>query len=99
VKQAFFSIFSLYLLAPGGIGVGLTQVAVPESSDLTLSETGEYTIFYECKGVVNGTIYSTDQNISGLKVEIENNSTGFKLPLHPPQSTKPTIGSRSRISL
>jgi len=89
--------FFLYLFSNmGSIGEGLTQVVVPGNSDLVLSETGKYTIFYEYQGAVNGTVYSTAQNISGLRVEIENKSTGLKLPLSSPQVSQTySVGGRS----
>lgn len=93
-------LFSLYLLEPGRIWRRSNSSCSAGNSDLVLSETGAYTIFHEYQGVVNGTVYSTAKNISGLKVEIENKSTGFKLQLHSPQSSETyTIGGRSGRSL
>lgn len=59
---------------------GLKQVVVPGNSDLILSEGGNYTAFYEYESVVNGRIYSGEQDISGLLVEFQNKSTGIKIP-------------------
>ena len=40
------------------------QIVVPGSSDITLPQPGEYTIFYEYRSMVDNRIYSTDQDIS-----------------------------------
>ncbi len=95
------AVFFSYIFSNlGGIGEGLTQVVVPGNSDLNLSEAGKYTVFYENESSVNGRIYSTGQDISGLQVEIKNKSTGFKVPLHSPQgSTTYSIGGRTGRSI
>lgn len=95
------AIFFSYIFSNlGGISEGLTQVVVPGNSDLNLSETGKYTVFYENESVVNGRIYSTGQDISGLQVEIKNKSTGFKVPLDSPRgSATYSIGGRTGRSI
>lgn len=59
---------------------GLKQVVVPGNSDLILSEGGNYTVFHEYESVVNGRIYSREQDIPSLMVEFQNKSTGIKIP-------------------
>lgn len=39
------------------------QVVVPGSSNITLSQPGKYTIFYEYRSVVGNRIYSTGEEV------------------------------------
>ena len=75
-------IFFLYLFSSfDDISKGLTQITVPGSGDLILRD-GRYTIFYESESIVGNRIYSTaDQDISGLKIELElrNKSNGIPM--------------------
>ena len=57
-----------------------TQVIVPGSGDITLQQTGKYTIFYEYRSVVGNRIYSTGENIPGIIVNITSKDTGDELP-------------------
>jgi hypothetical protein len=43
------------------------QVVVPDSSNITLSQPGKYTIFYEYRSVVGNRIYSTGEGIIFVK--------------------------------
>jgi hypothetical protein len=98
VGEACFFIYIFSNL--GSIGEGLTQVVVPGNSDLVLYETGKYTIFYEYQGAVNGTVYSADKNISGLRIELENKSTMLRLSLHSPQFSETySVGGLSGRSI
>lgn len=47
----------------------MIRVVVPGSTELTLDETGTYTIFHESDSVVDGKLYSAS-NISGLSVTV-----------------------------
>ncbi len=71
----------------GNLGNDLQQVVVPGSSDIMLSEVGEYTIFYENQTVVNGRIYSTDEDIPGLQIEVKNKTTGLEIATYQPRGS------------
>ena len=53
---------------------------MPGSGDITLQQTGKYTIFYEYRSVVGNRIYSTGENIPGIIVNITSKDTGDELP-------------------
>lgn len=76
------------------------QVVVPGKSDITLSQTGKYTIFYEYHSVVNNRIYSTANHIPGIQVSIVSTNTGSEIPLSIPSvDMNYTIGNRSGVGL
>jgi hypothetical protein len=77
-----------------------TQVVVPGSSDITLQQTGKYTIFYEYRSMVGNRIYSTDENIPGIIVNIVSKDTGDGIPLSSASTNSSySLGSRSGIGL
>jgi hypothetical protein len=76
------------------------QKVVPGSSDITLPQPGEYTIFYEYRSMVDNRIYSTNQDIPGIIVNIVSKDTGDEIPLSTPSTSSTyTIGGRSGIGL
>jgi hypothetical protein len=76
------------------------QKVVPGSSDITLPQPGEYTIFYEYRSMVDNRIYSTDQDIPGIIVNIVSKDMGDEIPLSTPSTSSTyTIGGRSGIGL
>jgi hypothetical protein len=78
----------------------LQQVVVPGNSDLMLSKTGEYIIFYENQTVVNGRVYSTDEDIPGLLIEVKNKTTGQDISTYSPGgSFSYSFGGRSGRSV
>jgi hypothetical protein len=77
-----------------------TQVVMPGSSDITLQQTGKYTIFYEYRSMVGNRIYSTDENIPGIIVNIVSKGTGDGIPLSSASTNSSySLGSRSGIGL
>jgi hypothetical protein len=79
----------------GGLGSDLQQVVVPGNIDLSLSQIGEYTIFYENQTVVNGRVYLTNEGIPGLQIDVKNKTTGQEVATYPPEgSTSYSFGSR-----
>jgi hypothetical protein len=77
-----------------------TQVVVPGSSNITLQQTGKYTIFYEYRSNVGNRIYSTGENIPGIIVNIVSRGTGDEIPLSSASTNSSySIGSRSGIGL
>lgn len=82
------------------LGSEMQQVVVPGESDLQLLEAGEYTIFYENQSVVDGRIYSTDEDIPGLQIEVKNKTTGMKVEAYSPKgSFSYSFGGRSGRSV
>jgi hypothetical protein len=76
------------------------QIVVPGSSDITLPQPGEYTIFYEYRSMVDNRIYSTDQDIPAIIVNIVSTDTGDEIALTTPSTSSTyTIGGRSGIGL
>jgi hypothetical protein len=72
------------------------QVIVPGTSDIMLSETGKYTIFYEYQSVVGNRVFSTGENIPGIQLNLISKETGAEVPLSSTSmSMTYTIGSRS----
>jgi hypothetical protein len=60
----------------------LTQVVVPGEKDLTLLPKLKYSIFLEEQSVVDGRIYSTSENLSGLTCHVNSLASGIKLDTH-----------------
>ena len=79
---------------------GLLQIAAPGGADLFLREPGEYIIFYENNSYMNGTLYSTSEQISGLKILVKEKATGIDLATYPAKSSFTySLGSRSGRSI
>ncbi|MFZ3147957.1 MAG: hypothetical protein WA137_02855 [Methanothrix sp.] len=79
---------------------GLLQMAAPGSADLFLSEPGEYIIFYENNSYLNGTFYSTGEQISGLRILVKEKATGLYSATYPAKSSFTySLGSRSGRSV
>lgn len=94
-----FSISSL-ISGIGSLGSDLQQVVVPGNGDLQLFERGEYTIFFENQSVVNGRVYSTNEDIPGLQIEVTNKTTGQEVVTYSPEgSMSYSLGSRSGRSV
>jgi hypothetical protein len=76
------------------------QVVVPSSSDITLSQPGKYTVFYEYQTMVGNRIYSTGEGIPGIQVNLVSKESGDEIPLSSASVNRTyTIGSRSGIGL
>lgn len=76
------------------------QVVVPGSSDITLSQPGKYTVFYEYRSMIGNRIYSTGEDIPGIQVNLISKDTGEEIPLSSASiNTTYTIGGRSGIGL
>ena len=83
-----------------GITRGFQQIIVPGKSDILLSKPGKYTIFYEFRSRVNGRIYLTKENLSGLECTIKEKSSGQNINLESPKITSSySVGSRSGTSI
>jgi len=76
------------------------QVVVPGSSDITLSQPGKYTVFYEYQTMVGNRIYSTGEDIPGIQVNLVSKESGDEIPLSSASVNRTyTVGSRSGIGL
>ena len=53
-----------------GVARELAQVIVPGEADLTFSQAGTYTIYFEPQSVVDGKVYRTEGDIAGLVVRL-----------------------------
>jgi hypothetical protein len=97
--------FALLVLIAGSIAAGvyvytrlndvarqLVQVIVPGEADLTFSEPGTYTIYFEPESVVNGKVYRTSGDIAGLVVRLHS-SDG-----EPVNLVAPTLSSNYSIA-
>jgi hypothetical protein len=83
-----------------GLTDDLTQVVVPGSADLALTETGDYTIFYEHRSVVDGRVYQTGGAVPGLDVSLVSMEDGSPVELRSPGSnTTYSVGDRSGVSV
>jgi hypothetical protein len=95
-------LFSSVLSNVGNMAAELqsTQVVVPGSSDITLQQTGKYTIFYEYRSTIGNRIYSTGEKIPSITVNIVSKDTGGEIPLSGASTNSSySIGSRSGIGL
>jgi hypothetical protein len=76
------------------------RAVVPGSGDITLSQAGKYTVFYEYRSMVDNRIYSTGEEIPGIQVNLVSKDTGAEIPLSAASvNTTYTIGGRSGIAL
>lgn len=82
------------------MGSQLQQFSAPGSAELLLENSGEYTIFFEEETYFNGTFYSAEQNVSGLRLEVKERDSGQKLPLYSPAgSFTYSLGGRTGRSI
>ena len=76
------------------------QVLAPSSSDITLSQPGKYTVFYEYRSIVGNRVYSTSQDIPSIQINLVSKDTGDEIPLSSASVNRTyTIGSRSGVGL
>ncbi|NYT02392.1 MAG: hypothetical protein GKC10_06530 [Methanosarcinales archaeon] len=66
---------------------GLVQVQAPGSANLSLSEAGLYTIFYEQQGVADGRDRQEEEEIPDLEIMLTSSSTGLQIPVYPASGT------------
>ena len=72
----------------------------PGKSNITLSEPGEYTIFYEFQSVIGSKVYDTGKDIPLIQVNLSSQDTGSAIPLSTSFVEKTySIGSRSGIGI
>ena len=79
-----------------GISSGLTQVKIPGAAELTLSDSGGYTVFLEKQSTLSGQIF----DVSALNCKLANKETAEELPLVPATSNSNyNINGRSGVSI
>lgn len=77
-----------------------TRVVIPGKSDIVLKDTGTYTIYNEYRSVIDGKIYYTPQDISGLQCRLISKGTGESINIYPPRGySKYTFGSYEGVSV
>lgn len=95
------SAFVLWLVnGISGITNGSQQFVVPGKSEIFLSEPGKYEIFYEYRSVVNGKVYLTEENLSGLQCTLKDRSTDQFVSMENPSiNSNYSLGGRAGISV
>jgi hypothetical protein len=78
----------------------LVQMKAPGTVKLNLSEAGEYTIFYENRSFLNGSIYNTSEEVPNLHVSLKEMATGNDLAVHASEERLTySLGERSGRSI
>lgn len=95
------SAFVLWLVKGiSGITNGSQQFVVPGKSEISLSEPGKYEIFYEYRSVVNGKVYLTEENLSGLQCTLKDRATDQFVNMENPSiNSNYSLGGRAGISV
>ncbi len=101
VFVAGWVLFALFLFKNlSGLSDKLQQVVVPGNVELTLSQPGKYTIYYEYRSVVGTRIFSTAESLPGLECHLLSKATGSSMPLSPvTASSSYTVGGRSGVAV
>jgi hypothetical protein len=81
------------------IGDLFVRFVVPGSGELTLTETGTYTIFHETESVIDGRVHNAP-TIDGLAVTVTDEASGAAIPVKTPgiHSTY-SLGGHSGVSV
>ena len=100
VISGFAAFAGLLYYGISGSVSGLMQIVAPGKAELNLSESGEYTIFYENNSYFDGEVYSTGERIYGLEVRVKEKATGRELSVYATKgSYSYSLGSRSGRSI
>ena len=79
---------------------GSQRFVVPGTSDVTLSEAGKYVIYYEYNSVVDGRVYMTDGNLSGLSCTLKDKSSGQNIEIVTPSiNSNYSFGGHAGVSV
>jgi hypothetical protein len=82
-----------------GIGDLIVRFVVPGSGEVTLVETGTYTIFHEQESVIDGRVFSAP-TIGGLAVTVTEEASGAAIPVRPPgMHATYAVGGHSGVSV
>ncbi|NIQ37433.1 MAG: hypothetical protein GTN81_02415 [Proteobacteria bacterium] len=95
------SVFGLFLIRNViGLKDSLAQLVVPGQYDITLSDVGMYTIFYEYQSVIGSKIYAARQHLSGLRCALVSKDTGERIRLSgTSMNATYSFGNRSGVSV
>jgi hypothetical protein len=94
--------FFVFVLWKGLTGATskLQQVVAPGRAEITLSEPGDYTIFYEHESVIGNRVYSTTEDVPGLECTLVSKNTGAPVQLsRSTVNTTYSFGGRSGKSV
>jgi uncharacterized membrane protein len=99
VGIVLFVVFIFYNLKT--MPEGLSQMTAPGRGDITLTNAGKYTVYYEYQSVVGGRVYSTGENLpSGLQFAVLSKETGANIPITTStMKSSYSIGNRSGVSV
>jgi hypothetical protein len=95
-------LFTLFLFnSLSALTGGLTQLVVPTiESDITFSEAGKYTIFYEYQTVIDNKLYFTGESLSGMQCTLTRKATGHRIALSRPLARSTySLGGRKGVSV
>jgi hypothetical protein len=93
-------LFGVFSVDWGGLEDSLPQFIMPGSAELSLTQPGGYTIFYEKTSVVGNRVFSTGESVPGIECTATSIATGGKLKLsRPGMSETYTLGGRSGTSV
>lgn len=83
-----------------GLDETLPQFVVPGVHELTLSETGKYTIFYEYRSTVGGRGFNTSHALPSMLCRLLTGPRGAEIPLKDATlNSTYTFGTREGVSL
>jgi hypothetical protein len=82
----------------GGWAERMMRVVVPGQADLTLKESGTYTIFHEHQSTVDGRVYSV-HTVSGLKISVRARPSGQVIPLQNAVGSRYSVRAQAGRSL
>lgn len=90
---------SLLFVNVMGMQNRLERVIIPGEVELTLSEPGSYTVFYEFQSLLDNQSYSTGENLPDLEYQLQSLTDGTQITLRPSGSSKTTYSSPDRSGI
>lgn len=92
--------FVVFLVTQISTIIPKIQVVVPGTHEVQLPKPGKYTIFYEYQSVVDGKVYSTGQQLSGMRVMLRHKNDSRQIELsQPSMSGNYQAGGRAGMSV
>jgi hypothetical protein len=74
----------------------LERGIIPGEVELTISEPGSYTVFYEFQSLLDNKSYSTGENLPDLEYQLQSLTDGTQITLKPTGSRKTSYSSSNR---
>lgn len=82
------------------ISNAFTRLVAPGTGFVTLAKPGTYMIFHETRGAIDGRVYHSANDFSGMKVDIVPDAGGAAVPVEQPSAHSTyTIGSHAGESM